>query len=116
MAADSAAAGDGISAAPAAIELDPVIAAQLMSMGVGESGCKRAAVAAQVSVRALVVRVLTTSQLDNSTSTTSQQDILLLHTLDEQQRRASPLINDGLCGAIWSFAAADAAEMQNAGV
>lgn len=41
-------AGDKENAAPAAMEPDPVIVAQLMSMGFGENGSKRAAVATQV--------------------------------------------------------------------
>lgn len=36
------------SAAPAVVEPDPLIVAQLMSMGFGENGSKRAAVATQV--------------------------------------------------------------------
>lgn len=35
-------------AAPAVVEPDPLIVAQLMSMGFGENGSKRAAVATQV--------------------------------------------------------------------
>lgn len=54
-AADSTAAGDGAPAAAAAVEPDPVIVAQLMSMGFGENGCKRAAVATQVAAESPTV-------------------------------------------------------------
>ncbi len=48
--------GGGNGGAPAALEPDPVIVAQLVSMGFGENGSRRAAVATQVSASAEGVR------------------------------------------------------------